>query len=70
MDGESNSRSTLGNDSVKADAGRPQPPWWVFPEVALGGLLEAGGVARFGALDPLFFRGPTAPDVGLHRRYN
>jgi len=36
----------------------------------LGSLLEAGGVARFGALDALFFRGPTAPDVGLHRRYN
>jgi len=36
----------------------------------LGGLLEAGGQAGLGPLDSLFPGGTTAPDVGLHRRYN
>ena len=35
-----------------------------------GCLLLGGGSAGFGALDSLFFSGATAPDVGLHRRYN
>jgi hypothetical protein len=39
-------------------------------EPELGGLLPAGGQAGFGALDPLFFGGATAPEMGLHRRYN
>src|SRR5438477_10593675 len=37
---------------------------------ALRGLLGDGGLTGSGALDSLLFGGTTAPDVGIHRRYN
>jgi len=37
---------------------------------ALRGLLLDAGLTGSGALDALLFGGTTAPDVGLHRRYN
>jgi hypothetical protein len=56
-----------GKDFEKSGASTAQSGWQVFwRRLELGGGLEPGGLASTGALDPLFFRNPTATHVWLH----
>jgi hypothetical protein len=70
LDARCESLLGVGKETNKNDAQRAQRPWEVIQRRALRRLLLWGGLASFGALDPLLFGGATAPDVWLHRRYN
>jgi hypothetical protein len=60
----------LRKETIKNGARSAQRCWGVIEPGVLSGLLLYGSLASFGALDTLLFGGATAPDVGLHRRYN